>query len=663
MNKLSIKQNLMVFVLSLTVPLLGLGGYLLNDVWTGLKAAESRQEGQALIEASWPVLMAKVQGRPAAETPVVDAAAYPRFAGCFNEAGAVRKKVDVNGQKVTKVVDTKPLHQVSSTKVTSFMRCVGEVAHLSQITDRGQLFLTKQTLEQLPSVAVRLSRVMKSARSFEKKKELGGPAKMMLYVNAGGYKAIADTISRLVKTYEDIGLSPEQTVLDLSKQFGGYNGQLQGGLVKYGRQLEKATDGSQLDRSKIETTFGKYVVVIDSLWQNFARMLRAERAENISGLQQSAMMLIGGLLMVILVAVGLSVLVYSTILRKITRLDGTIRGMADGNDRSNLMAELPQAKAKDEIGQIARAVGFFRDSVVERMQEDEERARSEAGAARQKEIDAIVDDFRQKTTALLEATEMSVREMEETSNVLHDAAQGTSSLVTTVSSASGASSDNVKTVAASAQGIATSISALQGQATEVAEIVTRATAEAEGTNNDIRVLSERATAISEIVDLIKAIAEQTNLLALNATIESARAGEAGKGFAVVAGEVKALAQQTATATERISEGVGDIQTYTTRVVDAMQSITATMDTAKASAEDITRVLEQQNETTRDINHRAEEAHSGTRQVSDNIQDVGAAAERTNEAATIVRKASTDVADRTATLRDEVGTFLTRVAAV
>ena len=64
-------------------------------------------------------------------------------------------------------------------------------------------------------------------------------------------------------------------------------------------------------------------------------------------------------------------------------------------------------------------------------------------------------------------------------------------------------------------------------------------------------LKDPLAQVAKVAESIDAIAKQTNLLALNATIEAARAGEAGRGFAVVAGEVKALAQQTSTATAEI----------------------------------------------------------------------------------------------------------------
>ncbi len=82
--------------------------------------------------------------------------------------------------------------------------------------------------------------------------------------------------------------------------------------------------------------------------------------------------------------------------------------------------------------------------------------------------------------------------------------------------------------------------------------------------------------IGEVVTLIQNIASQTNLLALNATIEAARAGEHGRGFAVVASEVKALANQTAKATEEISAQIQDIQTATGEAVSAIQAIGGTI---------------------------------------------------------------------------------------
>src|SRR4051812_17618125 len=97
--------------------------------------------------------------------------------------------------------------------------------------------------------------------------------------------------------------------------------------------------------------------------------------------------------------------------------------------------------------------------------------------------------------------------------------------------------------------MASSVGEISRQVAESAKIAAEAVRQAEKTNARINELSQAAGRIGDVVKLITSVAEQTNLLALNATIEAARASDAGRGFAVVASEVKALAGQTARATD------------------------------------------------------------------------------------------------------------------
>ncbi len=114
------------------------------------------------------------------------------------------------------------------------------------------------------------------------------------------------------------------------------------------------------------------------------------------------------------------------------------------------------------------------------------------------------------------------------------------------------------------------------QVARSSEIASKAVGDAERTNATVGALSTGAEKIGEVVKLIHSIAAQTNLLALNATIEAARAGESGRGFAVVASEVKALANQTAKATEEISAQVAAMQASTSDAVASIGGITETI---------------------------------------------------------------------------------------
>lgn len=105
------------------------------------------------------------------------------------------------------------------------------------------------------------------------------------------------------------------------------------------------------------------------------------------------------------------------------------------------------------------------------------------------------------------------------------------------------------------------------------------------TTDQITTLAEHTKDISNMVGTISQIASQTNLLALNAAIEAARAGEAGRGFSVVAGEVRHLAEQTATVASEIVESITAIQTDVNQIQQAIQKQSTQAQSVSAVTQD------------------------------------------------------------------------------
>jgi methyl-accepting chemotaxis protein len=127
-----------------------------------------------------------------------------------------------------------------------------------------------------------------------------------------------------------------------------------------------------------------------------------------------------------------------------------------------------------------------------------------------------------------------------------------------------------------------------------------------------------------IVDLISSVASQINLLALNATIEAARAGDAGKGFAVVASEVKNLANQSATATARISREIEGIQATSTEVARATETICDAIKDVREYVTTSAASVEEQNSVTANIAGDMQSAASTLQRTSQSIAGISSA---------------------------------------
>jgi methyl-accepting chemotaxis protein len=162
--------------------------------------------------------------------------------------------------------------------------------------------------------------------------------------------------------------------------------------------------------------------------------------------------------------------------------------------------------------------------------------------------------------------------------------------------------------------------------------------------------------------LIQSIAEQTNLLALNATIEAARAGDAGKGFAVVASEVKALATQTAKATEEISDQIQAIRDATGTTAAAIREIGDTIGEIDEIATTIAAAVEQQGGSTKEIAASVQQAAQGTRGVMQNIAGVTEASSQVGSAAELVLGSAAELTKQSDRLKQEVEAFLATVRA-
>jgi len=316
-------------------------------------------------------------------------------------------------------------------------------------------------------------------------------------------------------------------------------------------------------------------------------------------------------------------------LGEITRLTGEVAAGAKD-------VAVPYRERHDEIGALARSVGVFQEAMRRNVELAETVQRdSEAREKQQEKVAAEIARFGAEVEATIADLVGVSTQMLEASSHLASAADTVASRTASATSASEEASANVRDIAAATEELSASVMEIDRQVAQSQSIAEKAIGDTERTNTEIKALDEAAGRIGDVVKLITAVAEQTNLLALNATIEAARAGEAGRGFAVVAQEVKALAGQTAKATEEISSQIQGMQQATVRSVEAIGAIQRTIREVGEITAAIAAAVTEQGAATREIARSAETASQRT---GDTAKEVG----QVNEAAADTRKQAGDV---------------------
>jgi methyl-accepting chemotaxis protein len=360
------------------------------------------------------------------------------------------------------------------------------------------------------------------------------------------------------------------------------------------------------------------------------------------------------------VAGGIAWMIGRSISRPLGELGGSMRALADGA----LDGEIPGIGRGDEIGAMAATVQIFKDNAlrIRGLEKIEAETQERAAAERRAAMGSLAGDFERSVNGIVRSVSTAAAGMQTTAQSMTATASEASARASTVGAASESASNNVGTVAAAAEELSSSVAEISRQVTRSSEIASKAVGDAERTNATVRVLSSGAEKIGEVVKLIHSIAAQTNLLALNATIEAARAGESGRGFAVVASEVKALANQTAKATEDISAQVAAMQASTSDAVQAISGITQTIAQMSEITVGISTAIDQQGDATREIARKIQSVAAGSSEISANIGGVSTAAAATGVAASDVLSNARELDNQSQMLSRAVDDFLTKVRA-
>lgn len=389
-----------------------------------------------------------------------------------------------------------------------------------------------------------------------------------------------------------------------------------------------------------------------------ARQTQAQ-ASSADAEAMAARLTLGAAALAALASVAMILIVGRSLGAALSRLALAMRRVADGEPN----VEIPYAGRRDEIGDMSNALHVFQASIVERADlAQKAEATAQERVARAQRVERSVSAFGSSIEVALQQLQGSAEKMRQASQTLDSDARALTAQAEIAGNATAMAAREVSSVAVATEQMTESIDEVSHQAMRSSEVADRAVQRSQRATAMMLELAGEASKIGDVVELIRSIAGQTNLLALNATIEAARAGEAGKGFAVVAAEVKALATQTAQATEDIVQKIAAIQGASGDVSEAIAQIGGILSEMRAIATSVASAVEEQSSAIATISSNVGVAAQSTTEGASAIRDAESRANSSRATSSEVAHAAQTVSSEASALEAVVSKFLDDVRA-
>lgn len=352
--------------------------------------------------------------------------------------------------------------------------------------------------------------------------------------------------------------------------------------------------------------------------------------------------LIHALLFFILGMILFFVIIKKRLIRPLNELGSVAKRITDKD--LDFKAE---STCRNELGLLMADMEAMRLSIqlsvqAEAEKQEQEKTIFEQERHMQEEEEKLIQKFEGKISSVVKAVKVASLNVNSSTEIIESSASRLLLQSDVAHSGVLETTEQVHTTAAATEEISANISMVNEQVEKTLSVSDAAVKDANKTNHILAQLSEVSQEIGTVVATIRDIADQTNLLALNASIEAARAGEAGRGFSVVAGEVKELANQTANATESISEKITRMQEESSSVVHSLENIGQTIVELNGYSQQVSAAMEEQTSAIIEISEGAQESNISMHSVAQAVADVQRVAGDTSAISIKLRAAADDL---------------------